>query len=227
MSKVVVLGGTGILGKELRKINQSLIISGSEIDIRNYELLSNYLIEIDPDIIINCVSLKSEIVEKRRIDSIDINIIGAANVSKFCIEFNKRLCYISTDYVYSGRRGNYGEDDEVLPNNLYAWTKLAAESSTMLVKDHIIIRTSFGENEFPYKFAYKNIFVSKDYVDKIAPIILKAAKSNIQGILNVGTERKSIYNYAMQRNNIEGKDASIQKDFSLKIEKLKSFFMDK
>lgn len=226
MSKIAILGGTGILGKELKKIDDSLIVSGSEVDIRNYLLLSKYLIDINPDIIINCVSLKSEVVDKRRIDSIDINIIGAANISKFCLDFDKRLCYISTDYVYSGRRGYYSEDDEVLPHNLYAWTKLAAESCTMLVRNHIIIRTSFGENNFPYKFAYKNVFVSKDYVDRIAPIILESAKSNIQGILNIGTDRKSVYDYANQRNNIEGKDAEFFKDFSLNTEKLKTFKLD-
>ena len=49
--------------------------------------------------------------------SIDINIIGTANVVKVCSELNVKLIYFSTGYVYQGLKGNYKEEDAVLPIN--------------------------------------------------------------------------------------------------------------
>jgi len=110
------------------------------------------------------------------------------------------LVYISTDYVYNGIQGNYKENDPILPHNEYAWTKLGGECSVRLIPNHLIIRTSFGSNLFPYKQAWENQIVSKDYVDIIAPMILKATKSDLIGILNIGTNPKSIYDYAIKKN---------------------------
>jgi dTDP-4-dehydrorhamnose reductase len=220
MNKTVVLGGTGLLGSELKKVDSSLICVGSEVDISNYQILTNYLEGVDPDIIINCAALKSEIVDIKRLESIDVNIIGAANVAKYCLIRKKRLCFISTDYVYPGTKGNYSENDTILPNNLYAWSKLSGESSTLLVENSIIIRTSFGQTVFPYEFAFENLFTSKDYVDLIAPLILKVVKSEICGVINVGTERKSIHEYAKRRNKVESRSLSSKKDYSLDLKKL-------
>jgi dTDP-4-dehydrorhamnose reductase len=72
-----------------------------------------------------------------------------------------------------------------------------------LVPNHLIIRTSFGSTTFPYEEAWTNQLVSKDYVDVIAPMILEASKSNIVGVLNIGTESKSLYEYAQKRNNVK------------------------
>jgi len=133
---------------------------------------------------------------------------------------NKRLIYISTDYVYPGLDGNYKESDPVLPVNEYAWTKLGGECSVRMVKNHLIIRTSFGPNVFPYDQAWGNQIVSKDYIDIIAPKILKAAKSNINGVLNIGTEPKTIFDYAYKRNNLVKKVfLKEKKNFSLNLEK--------
>ena len=193
MSNIVILGGTGILGRELKSIDNSLHCVGSEIDIFDYNTLSEYLIQTKADIIVNCVAIKSEKVTEDRVKSIDVNIIGHSNVCKFCIKNKKKLFFISTDYVYPGDKGNFKETDYLYPHNPYAWTKLAGESATFLVPDSCIIRTSFGENIFSHKLAYNNLYTSKDYVDIVAPIILKVIKSETVGIINIGTERKSVF----------------------------------
>lgn len=221
--KIVVVGGTGILGTELKKIDDTLICIGSEYDIFSFDKLSNFLDEIDPDIILNCAAIKSGQVDKDPIDSININIIGSSNLSKYCIIKNKRLVYISTDYVYAGITGNYSETDEVLPQNKYAWTKLAGEVPVLLVSDHLIIRTSFGETVFPYKQAYDNLFTSKDYVDIIAPMILDVTKSDVTGIINIGTSRKSLFEFANKRNDIPPSSLETTKDFSLNTKKYKKY----
>lgn len=224
---IVVVGGTGILGKSLKSIDDSLICLDSKFDIYEFSYLKEYLDSTNPEIIINCAAIKSEKVIKEPIKSININIVGSCNLSKYCIENNKRLVYISTDYIYSGKKGNYKEDDEILPTNLYAWTKLGGETSAKLVPNHLIIRTSFGETNFPYKMAFTNLITSKDYVDIISPMILMASTSNIIGTINIGTSPKSMYEYASSRNNVEKSILSESKNYSLNNEKYKKLLNSK
>jgi len=215
--KIVVLGGTGILGSELKKLDDNLITFGSDLNITKFEELDKKLKSIDPDIIINCAAIKSEKVDLEPMKAIDLNIIGSCNVSKYCFENNKRCVYISTDYIYPGTKGNYSEIDTVLPVNNYAWTKLAGEVPVRLVKNHLIIRTSFGNSKFDYNVAYNNLYTSKDYVDIIAPKILKTSKSEIVGLMNIGTKRKTIFEYAQERNSVDSTSLAESKDFSLDI----------
>lgn len=210
---IFIIGGTGILGSELKKLNNNIVCVNSEYDIYDFVKLKEKLDLENPDIIINCCSIKSEIKKDPKL-SINVNIIGSCNISKYCIDNKKRLVYISTDYVYPGN-GNHSETDSLNPHNIYAWTKLSGEVPVRLVEDHLIIRTSFGKDIFDHSVAYENLYTSKDYVDVIAPMILKAVESNITGVINIGTERKSIYEYANRRNNIKSSKINIGKDFSL------------
>jgi dTDP-4-dehydrorhamnose reductase len=222
--KIVVLGGTGLLGKELHKLDSNLICSGHEVNIFKYKEVYDYLNFIKPDIVVNAAAITNSIeVAQNPIPAIEVNIIGAANVAKYCQQYNKRLVYISTDYVYLGT-GNHVEIDPLYPNNEYAWTKLGGECSTKLVKNHLIIRTSFGPLKFPYKEAFENLWVSKDYINVIAPKILKVIKSKIIGVINVGTEKKNMYIYASKHNKVDKGNLAVTKDFSLNLDLYNELF---
>lgn len=223
---IVVIGGTGILGSSLKNIDGSLVCLNSEYDVYKFEKLENGLNEIKPEIIIHCAAIKSEKVVENPIESININIVGTSNISKYCLINNIRLVYISTDYVYSGNRGLYSEQDEILPHNLYAWTKIGGESSVKLVPDHLIIRTSFGESNFPYKVAFTNLVTSKDYVDVISPMILTASKSKFIGTLNIGTSPKTMYEYASKRNSVNPTTLEDDKNFSLNTKLYETLFQN-
>jgi len=222
--KISILGGTGLLGKELHKLDSNLIRSGHEVNISKYKEVYDYLNFIKPDIVVNAAAITNSIeVAQNPIPAIEVNIIGAANVAKYCQQYNKRLVYISTDYVYLGT-GNHAEIDPLYPNNEYAWTKLGGECSTKLVKDHLIIRTSFGPLKFPYKEAFENLWVSKDYINVIAPKILKAIKSKAIGVINVGTEKKNMYIYASKHNKVDKGNLAVAKDFSLNLDLYNELF---
>jgi len=223
MSKIVVVGGTGLLGSELKKIDDSIFCTSSNHDIYSFIRLRSYLDFINPDIIINCAAILSFHVDVHPQKAINVNVIGAANLAKYCIDNKKRLVFISTDYVYPGKDGNYQETDEILPYNKYAWTKIAGEASTQMVSDHLIVRTSFGASKFPYPVAFNNLFTSRDYVDVVAPMILEVAASSLQGIINVGTERKSIAEFAHQRNSVPSAGIPELKDFSFNLDKYKTY----
>lgn len=199
---IVLLGASGLLGEQLQKQNPDMLIpTHKEVDISFIESISKYLHDKKPDVVINAAAIiDNRTIENNPAKAIITNIVGAANVAIACLHLNTRLVYISTDYVYQGTHGNCKEDDPIQPFNFYAWTKLGGECSTRGVKNHLIIRTSFGSDQFTYKQAFVDKWASKDYVDVIAPMIYEAALSPLTGILNIGTERKTLYDYASRRN---------------------------
>ena len=224
--KIVITGKNGLLSTELQKIDKNIIgLCKEEYNIMDTNII--YKLDcLNPDIVIHAAAITN--VNDIKIDpilSIKTNITGTANISEYCILKKKRLVYISTDYIYPGIYGNYKETDSILPNNEYAWTKLGGECSVKMVENHLIIRTSFGSDKFPYKKAWCNQIVSKDYIDIIACKILNASKSEIIGTLNIGTEPKTIYNYALRRNkNIQKSFLEKNKNFSLNLEKYERLF---
>jgi dTDP-4-dehydrorhamnose reductase/SAM-dependent methyltransferase len=230
--KFVLFGGSGTLGAELKKLNPVILCPKREdVDVTNFEEVNSYISEVKPDIVINAAAVTdNRKVERFPIDAINTNIIGSANVSMACQ--NVRLVYISTDYIYKGDRGNYKETDEILPFNLYSWTKLGGECSTVSVKNHLIIRTSFGKNKFEYSEAFTDKWTSKDYVDRIAPLIYEAAISPLTGVLNLGTERKTLFAHASERAEVKGvkledTDYFTPYDTSLNLQKWTNYKGDK
>lgn len=214
--RIAVTGGDGLLSTEILKLDNSFIgFNKKTLNVLNY---NSFSILDSFDVILHTAALKDVTkIPGNEINFVKTNIIGTANISNYCLEHDKKLVYISTDYVYKGE-GNHKETDSVYPFNNYAWSKLGGECSVRFVKNHLIIRTSFGPSILPYKKVFTNFYTSKDYVDIIAPLIIKAIKNNLQGIINIGTKRKSIFDWANQRNKIS-KSKGIEKDFSLNTEK--------
>ena len=222
--KTLVLGGTGLLGSEMKKINPELICLGrKECNIKNIRDIEISIHIHNPDMVILCAA---NLENQNIFELIYTNIVGCGNVSMVSFFSNLRLVYISTDYVYPSETGNYKETDTLLPFNDYAWSKLGGECSVRLVPNHLIIRTSFGATDFPYPEAYNNKWTSKDYVDIIAPMILEVANSDLTGVINIGTESKTIFEFANKRNQVKGKpltDNSSPRNSSLNLTKWKAF----
>ena len=129
MKKIVITGGSGRFGSVLKQIktkNKLFFPNKIKLDIENFRNVKGYLAKIKPDILIHLAGLSRpmSIHDKDIKRSIDLNIIGTANITKACEEKNIKLIYFSTNYVYPGSKGNYKETDSLLPVNNYAWSKL-------------------------------------------------------------------------------------------------------
>jgi dTDP-4-dehydrorhamnose reductase len=77
-----------------------------------------------------------------------VNEIGSSNVVRAATSVGARVVYVSTDYVFDGRKGAaYEESDEPNPLNVYGRTKLAGERAVAEAANGTIVRTSwvFGE----------------------------------------------------------------------------------
>lgn len=200
--QILLTGGSGLLGTEIQKLHTGVLAPDrKELDICDAKAVAEYVLDVAPDTILHAAAVtNNRDIEADPDEALAVNIIGTTNIARACLRTTIRLVYLSTDYVYKGDRGNYAETDELLPSNLYAWTKLAGEAAVRAVPNHLIIRTSFGAPRFDYPDAFGDKWSSKDYVDRIAPKILEATTGTIGGVLNIGGPRRTIYDYAVERN---------------------------
>jgi dTDP-4-dehydrorhamnose reductase len=215
--KIVITGGTGRFGTYLKKIktkHKLLFPTKKELNILNEKSVFNYLKKNKASILIHLAGLSRPMqTHETNIKlSIDLNIVGTANITKACSDLNVKLIYFSTNYVYPGKKGNYNEKESLLPFNNYAWSKLGGESSVHLYKNSLILRVCMTEKPFVHKQAFTNVKTSFIYHDVVAKILFKLLNKN--GVINVGGKAMFIYDFAIRENkNI--KKLSLKKKFNL------------
>lgn len=155
--RILITGGTGMLGLEVRKFFRSKlnydVFSVSRkppyqnennigVDITKEKELLSVLKKVQPEIIIHCaaeVNVNRCEIERDYVYNLHVNatrnIVEYTSVDKFI--------YISTDSVFDGQRGNYSETDSVNPLNYYAYTKLKGEEVTINANKNVaVIRTN-------------------------------------------------------------------------------------
>ena len=231
--KIIVTGGSGRFGSYLKRVkthHKFFFPTKKQLNILNEESIFRYLKKTKVNILIHLAGLSRpmEIHKKDIKKSIDLNIVGTANITKVCSKLNVKLIYFSTNYVYPGKRGNYSEEDSLLPFNNYAWSKLGGECSVQLYKNSLILRVCMTEKPFVHKKAFANVTTSFIYHQEVAKILFRLL--NKKGIINIGGKSQFIYNFAKKDNEkvekIFMKKNSITKlpfDSSLNLSKLKKY----
>ena len=202
--KILVTGGNGRFAKILRKKNVLLNLyfaSKKECNILDLNSLEKIIKKIKPKVIMHCAGLSRpmNIHEKDIIKSIDLNIIGTANVVKMCKKFKIKLIYFSTGYVYEGTKGNYSEKDPVKPFNNYGLSKLGGECAVQMYKRSLILRITMTEKPFLYDKAYTNLETNYMFHEDLVNILPKIISK--KGIINVGGDTQSVFNFAKKYNN--------------------------
>ena len=100
-NKIVITGGSGRFGRILLKIYKSknfLFPDKSVLNILSTKSIYKYLKKTKPKILIHLAGLSRpmKIHDKKIIKSIDLNIIGTANIVKICSKLKIKLIYFST-----------------------------------------------------------------------------------------------------------------------------------
>ena len=201
--KIVITGGSGRFGSILQKKYQSNKLfypKKSQLNILSTKSIEKYLKKIKPKILIHLAALSRpmNIHDNDISKSIDLNIIGTANVVKICSKLKIKLIYFSTNYVYEGKKGNYKETDPVLPVNNYAWSKLGGESSVQMYKNSLILRVCMTEEPFIHKKAFSDVQTNFIFHKEVANILFKIL--NYKGVMNIGGKIKSPYNFGKEYN---------------------------
>lgn len=230
MEKVLVTGASGLLGYKLVKAlsggyevipthNTHPAHPGSKrMDIVDGDEVLRVLEGARPECVVHAAAETNvDKCETSKELAWSVNAEGTRNIAKACTKIGAKLVYVSTDYVFDGEKGRYGEEDEANPVNYYGVTKLEGERFVReLCKDFIIARTSvlYGWHPSRVNFATwvidslksgMRISVAEDHynsptlADNLAEMILRIVEMNASGLYHTaGSERISRYDFAMK-----------------------------
>ncbi len=162
MNNILVAGGNGQLGSEIKEIASSysnynfLFTDITDLDITDFKNVSDLISNNDINIIINCAAYTAVDRAESEPNLADkINHLAVQNFGKLAKTNNIKLIHISTDYVFDGEKDRpYIEDDSTNPNSVYGKTKLLGELALKRINpaNSIIIRTSWVYSKFGNNF---------------------------------------------------------------------------
>jgi dTDP-4-dehydrorhamnose reductase len=182
--KILILGVTGMLGHTL--FGAWMDIPGFEVwgtsrNSRNlerwfpkdwlkriinpvyaedFESVMLCLTEIKPQVVVNCIGIVKQLPSAQdALKTIAVNALFPHRVARICGGIGARLIQISSDCVFSGTKGIYGEDELPDPNDLYGRTKLLGEVS---YPHCITVRTSMIGHELNETHGLVDWFLSQE-----------------------------------------------------------------
>lgn len=147
---ILVLGATGMLGHKLMQVLSGRFattgtVRGStaqyaehpvlgpmrlvgDVQAESFDSVVRAFTIVKPTVVINCVGIIKQLpAAKAPLPSITINALFPHRLAQLCQAASVALIQISTDCVFSGRKGNYTEDDPSDAEDLYGRTKLLGE----------------------------------------------------------------------------------------------------
>lgn len=235
MAGILITGSAGFLGKNvfnyLKNKHKVYGVSRRPSDTTTHQhdlTLQDVLPlmdKINPDIIIHTAALTGvDFCETHRDEVWKSNVGATGNLVQWCKKNNKKMIYISTDYVYPGLTNNYTEESATDPINVYGKTKLEAENLVISLKNWAILRPTVifgydaGGNNFlmqmlslkeKRKIPYDQVSNPTD-VNVLCEYINRVIDSNISGTyIATGLETIDRYKFAM----LIAKVFELDKDF--------------
>jgi dTDP-4-dehydrorhamnose reductase len=165
--KIFISGASGLVGgnclKHFTENNMDTVgtffsyaVDGlHQFDTLNLDNPNNFdLINYKPDVIVHCGAMTHvDACETEQEESYQKTVQSTLNLIELANKLNAKLVYLSTDYVFDGKRGPYFEDDQVNPLSVYAAHKLEAEQAVLKnSKEHLVLRiTNVYGNEIRNK----------------------------------------------------------------------------
>jgi dTDP-4-dehydrorhamnose reductase len=147
---ILILGATGMLGHKLMQLlSRRFEVTGTvrgpatiyanhpvlgqmallgDVQAENFDSVVRALASIRPNAVINCIGIIKQLpAAKAPLPSIAINALFPHRLAQLCQAAGIHLVHISTDCVFSGRKGMYTEDDLSDAEDLYGRTKFLGE----------------------------------------------------------------------------------------------------
>ncbi len=181
--RVLILGVTGMLGSALFKhlssaaelevwgtlrnargmrhfhesIHQRLLCG---VDVLDQDSLVSVLSRVRPAVVINCVGLIKQLADAQDpLSALPINSMLPHRLASLCGLLEARLIHISTDCVFSGRKGMYVEKDISDAEDLYGKSKYIGEVDGL--RNSITLRTSIIGHELDSQLSLIDWFLSQ------------------------------------------------------------------
>lgn len=254
--RVLILGATGMLGHKLLQIlsgkfsttgtvrssvadylNHPVLnpdILRGHIDASNLSAVENAIKECRPDVVINCIGIVKQLPAVHDpLSSIAINALFPHQLAHICRQRGIRIIHISTDCVFSGRKGNYNEEDFADADDLYGRTKYLGEVN---YENALTIRTSIIGRELGANHGLVEWFLSQEgrtvsgYTNAIFSGLTTNALSDViaatitdypemRGVWHVASEPISKYELLKLVRTTYDLDVEIQPDGSVVIDR--------
>jgi dTDP-4-dehydrorhamnose reductase len=187
LTRVLVLGASGMLGNAVVRVfseSANFEVFGSlrtsatlrnfpsemalkfvvGYDLENHDNLVALFERVQPHVVVNCVGLVKQLAQADDpLQALPINSLLPHRLARLCSVANARLIHMSTDCVFSGSRGNYGESDHCDATDLYGRSKLLGEVD---YPNAVTLRTSIIGHELNGSRSLINWFLSQNGVAK-------------------------------------------------------------
>jgi dTDP-4-dehydrorhamnose reductase len=257
--KILILGGHGMLGHRLwlnlQKEHEVWVTVRqtsspfpdlpefpskrvrTDVDASNFDQVTRALASIQPDLVINCIGLIKQMGHLARdpIMSISLNALLPHRISLICRAAKIRMVHISTDCVFSGKKGNYLESDESDAEDLYGRSKFLGEVA--YPPHSITLRTSIIGRELKTRLGliewflsqkdgdtirgYKHAIYSGFTTDELSRIIMNniIPYPELTGLYHVSSDPINKYDLLQIANQVFGRRIKILPD--------EDFFIDR
>ena len=252
--KLLIIGASGVLGSRLYNdaIKKKWNVLGtycsheceglSYLDVRDKNSLEKAFSLSKPEVVVmaggitnvDLCTLKPKLAK-------DVNIKGTLNLVKKMKEYDSKLVYVSTDYIFDGKNGPYAETDKPNPLNKYGETKLEAENIIRSkLKNYLIVRTAHlygvdnAKKNFTLKIIHnmrnnKRVYAADDlystptYSGLLSDMLIKLIGKNAEGIYHgAGREFINRYDYVNKIADVFGLEKDLIQKVKLKDLKLKA-----
>lgn len=214
--KIVILGGTGLLGqalqKEIKKRKYNVVTVARQnadycIDITDDAELKRMIIETKPNLVINaCAIVNHKICDENPEIAYITNSRPSSILSNLAKEYNFKYVYISTDGYFNGdKNSKHSELSQIELLNEYARTKYIGEIFALTNKKSLVVRTNIvgfrGNNNQPTFVEWvikalmnkENMTLFDDYytssisTTQFSKVLLDIIEKDISGVLNIAS----------------------------------------
>ncbi len=206
--KILILGATGMMGSTLSKLlkvderfeilctykNYSKVKfiylknkQKIKLNVFDKKKLKKIILDFNPDYIVNCVGLIKQLFNKNNTSTAKyLNTSLPRILLKLIKKKKTKIIHLSTDCVFSGKKGNYKETDKCDALDFYGKSKFRGEIKS---KNIINIRTSIIGNEISSKHSLLDWFLSQKKISGYKKAFfsglttLELSKAMINGII--------------------------------------------
>ena len=257
--KILILGGSGMLGHKLwinlRKEHEVWVTVRqtsspfparpefpvsyvrTDVDASNFDQVTRALASIQPDLVINCIGLIKQMGHLARdpVISISLNALLPHRISLICRAAKIRMIHISTDCVFSGKKGNYLESDQSDAEDLYGRSKFLGEVAypphsitlrTSIIgrelKTHLgLIEWFLSQKDGDTIHGYKRAIFTGFTTDELSRVIMNEVipHPELTGLYHVSSDPINKFDLLQMTNQAFGKKINILSD--------EDFFMDR
>lgn len=230
MKKILVLGGDGMLG---RMVTTYFKEAGYEIKttttsekgdyqfdvLKNINDLEKFIADFQPEAIINCIGILNQVAERHQALAVMANSYLPHYADELCQKYNVKFVHVSTDCVFSGKKGEYTEEDFKDTPTFYGQSKALGEINN---EYSLTLRTSivgpdanpngiglfqwFMQQTEPVK-GYSKVVWTGVTTLQLAKTIEKALQNNLTGLRHAVNNKKiskcdliSLFNTIFNKN---------------------------